>query len=440
MEINVLINGVFKTKINSITNSDNEEHIKNIVLRTLPRRNIILVEELKNIKKPKLCYNCESLAQYELEYSIEKLNNSITFNIIGFKYPVFGVYEKLYCGTCLKHLKLNGNSIEFVSKVFNVNTEIANDIILKRNKSPFYKNNHQSLENYIAWQRRDEEWYINKYGEELGKIKHKQNVKKWYEASSKFNYKKDSMSLKHFIAKNNGDIEKAKAQKKKRNEGVSNSLSKYIERYGKEEGTKKYFKKCSRLAYANSIEYYKEKYGEEIGIIKHNEWRKKCSISLNTFTNKYDEKDGHIRYKKWLCAVSKPLNKKFFSKESYNFFKKLQEYIGNDIKILHGDKEFFIYDKKGFNNQHIFFYDAYIKKFNLIIEYDTPISHPNPHYLTEEEINKSNYYNGSYEKDLFKEKLAESHNYKFYRVFVKNKKDRKNELEKLIKYIKNYEN
>jgi hypothetical protein len=378
--------------------------------------------KLKNFKR---CYNCTSNAQYDLEYNvnINKTKNIVEFKILDFKYPKINGHEKRYCGKCLKHLKLNPNSIEFISKIYNINNEVANSIILERNKSPFYKNNHKSAADYKKWQSRNKEWYVNKYGEE-GKLKYEENIRKWQNESLKHNNEKDSMSLEHFIKKCNGDVEKAKKQKEKRHNSISTSLEKYIERYGKEEGSKKYFKKIEKLSYINTIKHYKERYGENLGIIKYNEWKNKCSISLDTFINKYGEEKGHIKYKQWLTGICKPLNKKFFSKESYNFFKRLQTYLG-DVEITFGNDEIFIYDKNGLDNQHIFFYDAYIKKYNLIIEYDTPINHPNPNYLTEEEIKKTNYYNGNYEKDKFKENLALTNNYNFYRVFVKLKRCKK---------------
>ena len=72
----------------------------------------------------------------------------------------------------------------------------------------------------------------------------------------------------------------------KRNNSVSMTLEKCIERYGKKEGTKKYFEKIKKLAYKNTIEFYVEKYGIEEGPIKYNEWKNKCVCSLPNFIKK----------------------------------------------------------------------------------------------------------------------------------------------------------
>lgn len=68
--------------------------------------------------------------------------------------------EWYYCGSkeCSGHL-LNPNSIEFVSKAYNLSEEDALTYIHARNKSPFYRENHGSEEEYIKYQTRDEEWY-----------------------------------------------------------------------------------------------------------------------------------------------------------------------------------------------------------------------------------------------------------------------------------------
>ena len=414
---------MFELPTNTLSNEFN--HIKNIVVRTLGRqeRNFNLHDLLLKYVLFKKCNNCDKEAKYELTYDIKIENNIIYFNINGIKYNQYKNYEFLYCGTCLDK-KLNANSLEFVSKVYGVDIKTANEIILNRNKSPFYRHNHKNDEEYKNFQRRDEKWYINKYGLE-GTEKYKEHIKKWYEGSLKYNYKKDSMSLNFFINKNNGDLESAKIAYEKRKEEVKQNLNNFIKRWGIEEGTKKYKKHCELLAYLNTIESYIERYGEIDGPLKYKEWTNKISCNIENFIKKYGEIEGTLKYKKWLIGIT---NGNFYSKESKRFFDKLQEKL--NINIKYGEKEYFIYDNEGFNNQHIFFYDGYIKKYNLIIEYDTPAYHS---YI----MNNNCVRLGNLEKDKFKENLVLKNNYNFYRVFVKNwKKETNTELEKLINYIK----
>ena len=87
-----------------------------------------------------------------------------------------------------------------------------------------------------------EQYYIEKYGEAIGK-------KKWEE------YCKDMDKV---------------------------SLKSFIERYGEKEGKDKFEKHSDRLSYSSSIDYYIEKYGEAIGKKKWEE----CLISkLPKFPN-----------------------------------------------------------------------------------------------------------------------------------------------------------
>ena len=421
--------------IKTTTDSNKENHIKNIVTRTLAKRKIDLKQILlENGTVFKKC-NCGNVAQYTLDYDIQHVNDILYFTINGIKYDHYAEYEKLWCGNCLKGL--NSNSIERVCKMYNVNREIANKIILERNTSPFYATNHNSEKEYKEYQKRDESWYKNRYGEDGEKI-FKQNIKKFYQGSLKDTYKKDSISLAFFIKKFDGDIEKAKIARKERIKTIAFTLENCVLKHGKTLGAKKYFEKIKTVAYKNSIGYYIEKHGELEGRKRYDEFKNKCTCSLENFVKWYGVEIGEEKYKTWLIGICSA-GRRCYSKDSEIFFNRLQQYLGN-IEIIHGKTERFIYDKIGYRNQHIFFYDAYVKKYNMLIEYDTPMFHSNPEYLTSDEINsfyKKQFYTYDYGKDKFKENLALSLGYKFYRVFIKKDKDKTIELEKLINYIQN---
>jgi len=104
--------------------------------------------------------------------------------------------------------KLNPNSIEFVSHAYNLTEAEANNLILKRNKSPFYRTNYSSDEEYMKYQKRDKKWYlensnIGEYNKKCEKIK-LVNSKKYLiekyglDEANKICKKKDSMSKEHF--------------------------------------------------------------------------------------------------------------------------------------------------------------------------------------------------------------------------------------------------
>ena len=80
IRIIVLLHNKVITEINSITKSNNDNQIKNIVVRTLPRRNIILNNELNKKYKLEKCYNCNNIANYILDYDIKYENDIIYFN------------------------------------------------------------------------------------------------------------------------------------------------------------------------------------------------------------------------------------------------------------------------------------------------------------------------------------------------------------------------
>lgn len=102
----------------------------------------------------RICKHCNK--RYVLpdifEYSVNK-DEIILYSV---KYS----REWYYCSSkeCPGRL-LNPNSIEFVSKTYSLSDEEAVSFIHVRNKSPFYRENHSSEEEYIKYQTRDEEWY-----------------------------------------------------------------------------------------------------------------------------------------------------------------------------------------------------------------------------------------------------------------------------------------
>jgi hypothetical protein len=417
-----------KIELSSSTTAKTEDiKLRNIALRKIGMNKINIIEVLlKNGINLKKCNSCDAYANFQYIFNVIHNENENIINFTDITYPKYKNLEKLYCGKCLSHL--NTNSIERVSKLYNVSTDEANKIILERNKSCFYSTNFTNKEDYKLSQSRGKQWYINRYGEIDGCKRFEKNIKKFVEASNAVSYKKDSMSLNFFLKKYE-DENIAKIEYNKRKQGNRATLEKSISKYGYELGTERYNKKIEHLAYCNSLSYYIEKYGNEEGKTKYELRSKKLACNLENFIKRYGDK-GEEKYKLWLSKIT--LNGKFYSKESKLFFDKLKNKL--NVDIVYGDKEWFIYDKLGYKNQHIFFYDAYIKQFNLLIEYDTPAFHPNPTYLTLEEISKFTRW-GDNEKDIYKENLAKLNGYKFYRVFIKTKKQRDIELSKLIDYM-----
>jgi hypothetical protein len=76
------------------------------------------------------------------------------------------------------------------------------------------------------------------------------------------------------------------------------SLEKCILKYGEEEGNKKFVLKSENIKNSGvSLKKMIDKYGEEEGLIRYNNWKSQCLISLDNFIKKYGEIEGN---KKWM--------------------------------------------------------------------------------------------------------------------------------------------
>ena len=125
--------------------------------------------------------------------------------------------------------------------------------------------------------------HIEKYGEEIGKQKYKEQSERLRDAP---------VSLKYYFDRGY-TIEEAKHLVKKRNSTCS--LEKQIQKHGFGEGVKRYNKICKTRKLQNKLEYYIEKYGLIQGYIKYKEKNKRCAVEMtpellekihNTFVKK----------------------------------------------------------------------------------------------------------------------------------------------------------
>ena len=177
------------------------------------RDNINVCFNIKN----KFCNWCSEKEQNFrlncIDFSIE--NNII--NILSIKY-----YDIHYCGSdkCKEeYKKYNTNSAYKIMLNHNLPSEIeAKEWIRNNNKSPFYKENHKSIDEYSESQRRN------------------QDKEKWNKMTEKANF--------------------------------SRSLSGYIKKYGEFEGRIKFNETCK--AKGHSVENFVERFGEIEGINRFN--------------------------------------------------------------------------------------------------------------------------------------------------------------------------
>jgi hypothetical protein len=114
---------------------------------------------------------------------VGQYNIKIDSIVYGYSVTVKAPY---YCGnSACAGRSLNHNSIDFVTKAYNLSTEQALQFIHDRNRSPFYQNNHDSKESHIKSQssyskrqtreqtlqgvhKRSKDFLIARYGEDIG--------------------------------------------------------------------------------------------------------------------------------------------------------------------------------------------------------------------------------------------------------------------------------
>lgn len=95
------------------------------------------------------------------------------------------------------------------------------------------------------------------------------------------------------------------------------TLEWFVERYGEEEGKKRYEKRNRATGYGTSLEGLTEKYGLEMA----KEICNKKAITMENLVSKYGDEEGRERYQKWIEKISMTSSddwkKKTYSKERY---------------------------------------------------------------------------------------------------------------------------
>jgi len=228
--------------------SKDTDHDRSFRLRaTLTKNKISIFKylELWNIEHNKL--RCAWCGDYNHDIcGIEHTVNDTNIIPTGVRRRHTALYLCFSKHQCLGK-KLNKNSVEFISKAYGLSESEALKKIHTRNSSPFYKINHQSIEDYKLSQSRSPDWF-------------KKNKKDRQEWIRKANH---SRSYQGYVEKNRGD-EWKDIQKRK-----AITLSALI-----------------------------DKYGVEIGTAKYNQWKENTNLSLATFIKKFGKIQGTTNYLK----------------------------------------------------------------------------------------------------------------------------------------------
>ena len=239
------------------------------------------------------------------------------------------------------------------------------------------------------------------------------------------------------------DTQKENSSKRKKYHGVTwNQYEYWIKKEKLSEEDAK--KKVSELQKTFDLEKIIRKYGKIEGTIRYENMCKNLSNSqsLNGFINRYGPEEGN---KKYTETIIKRCSNTYTSKESLILFKKIYKKIRENLQIneiywgISGSKEYFLYDV---DSKKIFFYDFTIPKLKIIIEYHGKRYHPNPKW----EIDKWDKWNfmglNANEKrdlDVYKNKIAEKSGFEVIEIFSDDVNDEIIELtiNKIIKKNKN---
>jgi very-short-patch-repair endonuclease len=401
--------------------------LSDIIKRSLSRKgydiNKFIEENNKNLEKCRICKT-----HYPPVF-IECHEENGLIIVDGFT----KLKDRVYCYGLNKEcpgIKMNSNSIEFISKTLLISNEEALKYIKSNNKSSFYKENWDNLDDYKKSQSRDVNFFKEKYKENwqnsynnyIDKIKKSNSIERYiseygYEEGVKIykdiSKKKNSMSFNFFLRKNNNNYKKTKFEYYERLKSVSNNLESFIKRYGEEDGFKKYNIFISKKS-ESMLNYFKKLTTEEK--------REKHGIT--------PDKIGQKKYNEWIEKIMVPITKA--SKESEILFRNvlstLNIKLDDDIHIGIDDKrEYFIKD-----GNKIFFYDFVIKSMKIIIEYNGIVWHPKFENIdTFKPIGNKQSAIELYNRQQNKIKLAESKGFKVLEVWS----DDPDNLKKCLNFI-----
>lgn len=240
----------------------------------------------------------------------------------------------------------------------------------------------------------------------------------------------------------------------------------YIEKFGEEEGLKRWNSYCNKQAVTNTFEYKKAKYGwtkdqfDEFNrsrsctlenfIKRHGEiegtrkWNEYCEIqryttTLEYFQKTYGEIEGKEKWEAYQKAKS-PITLKIVahSKIADNMFLELSKFFkGNEIYTETLNEEY--------NLNDVFKLDYYDKTLNVAVEFYGDYWHCNPNHFKSDEKLSPIFKNGEYVKDIWdydkkrQEYVEKSLKTKMFIVWEEDyRHNKKKTIEDLVKKINEY--
>lgn len=162
-----------------------------------------------------------------------------------------------------------------------------------------------------------------------------------------------------------------------------------IEKYGREFGIKLFKEYCKKQAVAGcTIDYFIDKYGEEAGKKKYDEVCHQKALVLSNFIRKYGEEEGKIKYEQWIGTA-----KTGFSLGSQKLFEQIDETLGDKAieskwftKNGEAEIEIVVKNSSG-DDRHRFAKPDYMLG-NKIIEFNGDYWHMNPKFYSPDSTRK----------------------------------------------------
>ena len=191
------------------------------------------------------------------------------------------------------------------------------------------------------------------------------------------------------------------------------TLENMINKYGKEEGEKKFRNYCEiQKTVGCALEYFIEKYGPEEGEKKFKEVNKSKAQSLENFIKRFGEEDGKRKFDDYITNNFKA----YTSILATEFFKELTPIKGDNI--YYGDREF----GKGqrINGKWEYYkYDYTDTKTMKMIEFNGDYFHPKSRFDENwiPAAHRGVIAADAYDHDMRKKKCAEDNGFKIFYIW-----------------------
>lgn len=270
------------------------------------------------------------------------------------------------------------------------------------------------------------EWYVAKYGEVEGTIKHKKLCQTLQNSNKGIN------TIEWYVEKY-GEVEGTRRYEEK-NLRISDkgrgTLEWFVEKYGEVEGRERHVLYIDRQKFSHSEDGYIEKHGEEEGgrLWQERMHHLKHTTSLEGFVMRHGKEKGLVRWKERQKKWMKSYKKSNFSKVSQEMFWEIANNI-NDLSDtyfaeLGEDKK---EDKTGRNHEYnLDLGDSFAKpdfiKGNKIIEFDGDYWHGEAR--------------GNQERDRLRDEKLTSLGYEVLRVKERDwKQDQESVIKECLEFI-----